>query len=106
MMKPQANINIESRGGGGQNRATLFDNLLTVNELADYLKCSESFIYQQVANGRMKHLRVGRHLRFDIREIRAWLKGDGEVTHAKKKKRKVSRTNPGQDDRAENCPHF
>lgn len=45
------------------------DSLLTVDELASYLKVKKSWIYQKVHANEIKYHKVGNHLRFKRSEI-------------------------------------
>lgn len=47
--------------------------LLGVRELADRLGTSERFVRRLVAERRMPFLKVGRFVRFDPRDVDAWL---------------------------------
>jgi excisionase family DNA binding protein len=50
-------------------------NLLTVEELSKVLKVKRSWIYEKVRQGRIPHYKLGKYLRFDLFEIKKWLKG-------------------------------
>lgn len=56
-------------------------DLLTIDELAAMLKVTKMWIYKRTQpksiRGGIPHYRLGRLLRFDIEEIRAWI----EKTH-------------------------
>jgi|GEM_PF-1200488 len=49
------------------------DNLIGVEEAADYLKVRVSWIYEMVRLGRLPSYRVGRFRRFRVSELEAWL---------------------------------
>lgn len=49
------------------------DQVLTVDELAIYLKVSRSTLYKLLAEGRVPGQRVGRHWRFSKAVIDRWL---------------------------------
>lgn len=46
---------------------------LTVTETAEYLNTSERFVRRLVAERRIAFHRVGRHLRFAVVDVDAWL---------------------------------
>ena len=46
--------------------------LWTAQDVADYLKCSKSFIYKLAEAGKLKSLRIGALLRFDRTTVRAF----------------------------------
>jgi excisionase family DNA binding protein len=49
------------------------EEFLTTTEVAEWLKCSEWHVRQEVARGHLRALHLGRHLRFVPDDIRAWL---------------------------------
>ena len=51
-------------------------NILTIDELADYLRISRSTLYKLAQEGRVPCQKVGRHWRFRKQAIDRWL-GDG-----------------------------
>jgi len=53
------------------------DQVLTVDELAVYLKISRSTLYKLLSEGRVPGQRVGRHWRFSKEAIDSWLKEPG-----------------------------
>lgn len=54
----------------------LFDNqVMTVTDLACFLKCSTKKIYILVSNRQVPFKRVGRQIRFHLPDIQEWLKG-------------------------------
>lgn len=60
------------------------DELLTVKELAAYLKTPEQSVYQMKHKGTgPRSVKVGRHLRFRRRDVEAWLEAHaGDPTPA------------------------
>lgn len=52
---------------------TADDQVLTVDELAIYLKVSRSTLYKLLAEGKVPGQRVGRHWRFSKAVIDRWL---------------------------------
>jgi len=55
--------------------------LLSVAETAGLLGISQSFLYKLVNSESIPHIRLGRAIRFDIRQIDVWLEGikSGEI---------------------------
>lgn len=54
------------------------DNVLTIEELADYLKISKSTLYKLAQNGILPGIKVGRHWRFHRDAVDEWLKSHQE----------------------------
>ncbi|CAJ1579746.1 helix-turn-helix domain-containing protein [[Mycobacterium] wendilense] len=50
--------------------------MLTVAETAEMLRCSESLIYAQLKDGRIKGVKVGRRRLIPMREIDRLISGD------------------------------
>ncbi len=50
------------------------DSVMTIGDLALYLKLSKSTLYKLSAQGRVPGQKVGRHWRFHKDAIDAWLK--------------------------------
>ncbi|SKE71004.1 DNA-binding protein [Mycobacteroides abscessus subsp. massiliense] len=50
--------------------------MLTVSETAEMLRCSESLIYAQLKDGRIKGVKVGRRRLIPMREIDRLISGD------------------------------
>ena len=55
------------------------DNVLTIKEMAVYLKIPKSTIYKLVREGKIPSQKIGRHWRFRKIAIDRWL-GDTQVT--------------------------
>lgn len=58
------------------------DRLIGVNELADALSVPPSWIYSRTrikGGGRIPHIRCGKYVRFDIKNVLEWLKRNGET---------------------------
>lgn len=58
------------------------DDVMTIDELANYLKVAKSSLYRLAQNGRMPGKKVGKHWRFHKGLIDRWL-ADGGDTSAK-----------------------
>ena len=52
---------------------TLISEVLTIDELAAYLKISKSTLYKLAREGKVPSNKVGRHWRFQKRMIDRWL---------------------------------
>lgn len=50
------------------------DAVMTIDDLAVYLKLSKSTLYKLCAEGKVPGQKVGRHWRFHRESIDAWLK--------------------------------
>ncbi|TDZ77343.1 Helix-turn-helix domain protein [Mycobacteroides salmoniphilum] len=50
--------------------------MLTVREAAEYLRCSESLIYAQMKDGRLRGVKVGRRRLIPMRELVRITEGD------------------------------
>ena len=48
-------------------------NLLTVQELAAWLKVPKSWVYDRTRNGRIPCVKMGKYVRFNKEEIEEWL---------------------------------
>lgn len=53
------------------------DSVLTIEELAVYLKLSKSTLYKLAQEGKVPGQKVGKHWRFHMLAINAWLLGSG-----------------------------
>lgn len=63
------------------------DDILTVKELADYLKIAEKTAYRFASAGKVPGFKVGSAWRFKKEEIDAWIKcqSEGNTTEQGKK---------------------
>ncbi len=62
------------------------ESLMTPKELATFLNKSKSWVYAACERGELPAKRLGRDLRFDRTEIKAWLvKKSQTVSHAQLK---------------------
>ena len=50
------------------------DDVLTLKEVAEYLKVNERTIYRMVADRKIPGFKVGGSWRFKLTEIEAWIK--------------------------------
>jgi excisionase family DNA binding protein len=50
-----------------------FNDILTIEELSNYLRISKSTLYKLVREGRIPCQKVGRHWRFRKQAIDVWL---------------------------------
>jgi excisionase family DNA binding protein len=53
--------------------ANKIDDILTIDELAAYLKISKSTLYKLVREGKIPAQKIGRHWRFRKKVIDQWL---------------------------------
>ena len=51
------------------------NKLLTVREVAQQLQMSASWVYKAVARNEMPYLNIGASVRFDPRDVEAFIKG-------------------------------
>lgn len=58
------------------------DNVLTIEELAIYLKISKSTLYKLVREGKIPSQKVGRHWRFRKKAIDRWLEENGPASES------------------------
>lgn len=49
-------------------------DLLTLEELSNYLKVSKSWLYDRTSRNKIPHYKIGRYVRFDLKQINEWLK--------------------------------
>ena len=56
------------------------DSVLTILELADYLKVSKSTLYKLAQEGKLPGQKVGRHWRFRKQAVDRWLE-ETRVSH-------------------------
>lgn len=55
------------------NKQFFENKLLKLNEAAQYLSLSESYIRRLVARGEIPYVKVGRALRFSIASLNRWI---------------------------------
>lgn len=55
------------------------DTIMTLDELAVYLKLSKSTLYKLCAEGKVPGQKVGRHWRFHKESIDQWLRTEKET---------------------------
>tara|TARA_B100000378_G_C18012698_1_gene401262 strand:+ start:549 stop:749 length:201 start_codon:yes stop_codon:yes gene_type:complete len=60
------------------------DDIMTVKELADYLKIAEKTAYRFASEGKVPGFKVGSAWRFKKEEIDAWIKRQSEGNTGKK----------------------
>jgi excisionase family DNA binding protein len=55
---------------------TTTNELMTVSEIAEFLKVPASWVYERTRRRgieRLPHVKLGKYLRFDPSEVRGWL---------------------------------
>ena len=62
-----------------------FGNILTIGDLAVYLKIPKSTLYKLAREGKVPSNKIGRHWRFQKRAIDRWLGGEASVPARKEK---------------------
>ncbi len=61
---------------------TQFDELMTVSEIAALLKVPVSWVYERTRRPgieKIPHVKLGKYLRFSVREIKTWLMQQREI---------------------------
>ena len=64
------------------------DDIMTVKELADYLKIAEKTAYRFASQGKVPGFKVGSAWRFKKEEIDAWIKRQSEENTAQEEQGK------------------
>ena len=62
-----------------KNSIALFSSIMTVHDVASYLRLSEATVYQMARSGRIPVLHMGRIWRFKKENIDAWIDKSDEV---------------------------
>jgi excisionase family DNA binding protein len=84
MMKKESTV---SRGSVMEAKNVVSDDtLMTVNELAAYLRCHIVSIYRLLKRKKIPAFKVGSDWRFSRREIDAWMSGPYETRRRRTKK--------------------
>jgi excisionase family DNA binding protein len=84
MMKKESTV---SRGSVMKAKNVVSDDtLMTVNELAAYLRCHIVSIYRLLKRKKIPAFKVGSDWRFSRREIDAWMSGPYETRRRRTKK--------------------
>ena len=63
----------------------MVEPLLTVDEIAKYLKVQPSTIYQWTHQGFIPHIKIGNLVRFRISQVDNWLEGKAKTGRFSKK---------------------
>lgn len=50
------------------------EELLTLEQACDYLKCNKSWLYKKVQQKEIPFVKVGKYLRFKKKELDRWMK--------------------------------
>jgi len=61
-------------------RGGKMDNILTIPEVAKYLKMSKSKIYALVQTGRIPYIRIGKNVRVKEGELQKWLENNSQIS--------------------------
>lgn len=70
---------------------TQLSDVLTIDDLADYLKISKSTLYKLAQEGALPGQKVGRHWRFHRDALKQWLCNERPISSFSKVHRKASR---------------
>lgn len=65
--------------------------VMTVTEVAEYLRVNPQTVYRKAKAGELPVLRIGRAIRFRRTDLDAWLGSDGKRTESKGSARAESR---------------
>ncbi len=65
-----------------------FPEILTLPELAEYVRVSKSSLYHYSRDGKIPGRKIGRHWRYHKSAIDAWVKNDKPATLRGEKRRK------------------
>jgi excisionase family DNA binding protein len=57
------------------------DSVLTIEDLAAYLKIAKSTLYKLAQEGKLPGQKVGRHWRFHKDAVDGWLKRTAAISH-------------------------
>jgi excisionase family DNA binding protein len=60
----------------GDEMETHFDEVMTVSEIAAFLKVPVSWVYERIRRTgieKIPHVKLGKYLRFSASEVKAWL---------------------------------
>ena len=57
------------------------DQILTIPEVAHYLKLSKSKVYSLVATGKIPHIRIGRNVRVRGTDLELWVEANLSCNH-------------------------
>ena len=63
-------------------------DVMTIEDLSDYLKISKSTLYKLVREGKVPSQKIGRHWRFHKDAIERWLKNDDSRSRSKNQRKK------------------
>ena len=67
-------------------------SVLTIEDLAEYLKISKSTLYKLAQRGELPGIKVGRHWRFHKNAVDEWLKSHPDHLDTKEKKQEEQET--------------
>ena len=62
-----------------ENNTQLNDQVLTIREVAQYLRLSEAKIYELARNGTIPAVRIGKSWRFQKELLMEWVRNGGEA---------------------------
>ena len=71
-----------SKNLGDIEMETQFDELMTVSEIAEFLKVPVSWVYERTRRAgieQIPHVKLGKYLRFSVSEVKTWLQEQREI---------------------------
>ena len=57
----------------------MLNDVMTVSEVAEYLRVNPQTVYRKAKAGEMPVVRIGRAIRFRRTELESWLKGESQT---------------------------
>ena len=67
-------LNTPTSNGKIADSIPLFENLVTKEQLAKSISVSKSYINKLMSKEGLPHVRIGRSVRYSVKEVMAWLK--------------------------------
>ena len=74
------------------------DDILTLKDLADYLKISEKTLYGYAQKGKLPGIKIGSAWRFRKADIDDWLEEQRQITQASSSGRKKPEAPPDREE--------
>jgi excisionase family DNA binding protein len=57
----------------------MFDQIVTINEVADYLRVNERTVYRMASAGKIPAFKVGGAWRIKLSELEEWIKDQSNI---------------------------
>ena len=83
-------LDLPARPSEADNSLAIGDELLTVHDAARFLNVSASWVYEHTredADDRLPFVKLGKYLRFDARDLRAYVDSKREVCQRVRRRR-------------------